>query len=613
MKILNTKLQNTKMELKKIEKMTPTSLKDFCLKEPIKKIKDIKLILDDLYYNTENSSMPDNLYDIIKDTIMYRDPNYVPEIGAKIRTNENRVNIPFWLGSADKITIERQGKLDIWLEKNDTKEYCISDKLDGVSGLLVVKGGTKKLYTRGDGVIGADISYLIQYFDSIPENIPDGGYRGELIMKTKTFSDLYSIHSSEEVKEKRKYKSYKNSRNMVAGQICAKTVRKGLSDTMFVVYEIIGTHEMPKQSDQLKELKRIGFTVVNHIKGVKEISMDTLLSYHEKLKSSSDYDIDGIVVQSDVKYDRNTTGNPSYMFAFKDRGDSNQAVTEVLDIEWQVSRHGKLVPVALVEHVYICNSTISRVTVHNAKNLIDKKIGPGAMITVTRSQDVIPFIVDVQVESENLKMPSENPDDYKWDENKVNFVTTKTSDQDLMKIKLIASFFEKLNIKFVSRATVTKMYNHGMDDLIKIIEATEKDLLEINGIKEKSAQRIVKNIHEGLQNITIPLIIGSSGVLGESIGRKRTDALFTDLPNVLEMSSSEELKNKILTIEGFSEITADKIVERMKYAKSLLEKISKYCTFKKEVRVSNSMVGKKYVMSGFRDKKLEQYIIERGG
>ena len=132
------------------------------------------------------------------------------------------------------------------------------------------------------------------------------------------------------------------------------------------------------------------------------------------------------------------------------------------------------------------------------------------------------------------------------------------------------------------------LHHHGLDSLLKIIAATEKELLEIDGIKGKSAKRIVTNIHEGLQDITVPLIIGSSGVLGESIGSKKTDALFRDLPNVLELSSKDShrsLKKKILAIEGFSEITTDKIVERLKYAKSLLEQMTKYCTFKQQMRV----------------------------
>ena len=84
------------------------------------------------------------LYDILKKTLMKRDPDYIPPVGSKIRQNENRVNLPFWVGSSDKITPDEQKELNRWISKNPCDNVVLSDKLDGVSGTFSYKDGCKK-------------------------------------------------------------------------------------------------------------------------------------------------------------------------------------------------------------------------------------------------------------------------------------------------------------------------------------------------------------------------------------------------------------------------------------------------------------------------------------
>ena len=130
------------------------------------------------------------------------------------------------MGSADKITPEENKELNRWFDKNPSKKLFITDKLDGVSGMFVCKNGRKKLYTRGNGTEGADISYLIQYIDTFPkqEFKDDVTVRGELIIKKKVFDDKYYDKKSKKSDKKEKERSYKNARNMVSGLVGAKTV-----------------------------------------------------------------------------------------------------------------------------------------------------------------------------------------------------------------------------------------------------------------------------------------------------------------------------------------------------------------------------------------------------
>lgn len=596
--------------LDQIKSYTIKEMKKYCMKEDLKKLHNLKIYLDDLYYNTDHTDISDNIYDILKDSLIKRDPDYIPPIGAKIRKHENRVKIPFWMGSADKITPDEQKELDRWIEKNPC-DYCmISEKLDGVSGIFVCKNGKQKLYTRGDGIEGADISYLIQYISDIPKNIEDDiAIRGELIIKKSIFEEKYKDDNNNVKNEKKR--KYKNSRNMVSGLVGAKTIRDGLYDLNFVVYEIIGHITMPPPSKQMKILKKMGFNVVNHIINKMSNNMDQWITIHNNIKNKSVYEIDGIVVQSNLEYDRNISGNPKYLFAFKVLNKDMIKKTIVKDIEWSVSSWGQIIPVAILDPVDFPGVTISRVTLSNAGLMKDKMIGPGALVNVTRSKEVIPFIVSVSKPCDEIKWPDM---DYIWDENNVHLKVVGANDdiRAKIRIKIFSKFFDKMNIKHISTQTVKKLYDAGFNTLLKILAITENDLIKIEGIKKKSATRIVENIHNGLQGIKAPELLGACGVFGFGIGRKRVITLMNDIPDILS-APKKDLKKRILQVDGFSEITAEKVIDNIDYAIDFINQITPYVSFDQNTRISDKFVGQKFCFSGFRSKELEQNIEDHGG
>jgi len=578
--------------LKKISAMNMKDLGEYLKTEELKTLHVLKIYLDDLYYNSGENTLEDLKYDLLKDVLKKRDPKYVPPVGATLREGDNRVELPFWMGSADKITPEEPEQIESWMVKNPNP-YILSEKLDGVSCLLAYTDGVLKLYTRGDGIVGADISYLANYFN-IPKVKTDIIIRGELIIPKKTFEEKYAD-------------VYKNPRNMVSGLIGGKTSRKGLEDIHYVVYEMVGDN-MHRLSKQLKTLKSLGFEVVKHRK-VDLFSLSYLEDTLAEFKKESIYDMDGLIVHTDAPYDRNTSGNPDYMFAFKVPTESFK--TKVIDIEWNVSKWGQLKPVVLVEPVKYEGVTMSRATAHNAKYVLENFLGPGAVVQITRSKEVIPYIVCVVKPADEPRMPDV---EYAWDKNKVN-ISVKKYD-DLMCVKLISGFFARLGIKHVSEATVSKLFAAGLDNLIKIVSADKKKLSKIPEFGEKSVDRIHTNIKKGLQNIKLSTVIGASGVLGFGIGERRMEALFLDIPDILEKSKSmtiPEMRDEIMKVDGFSYITAAKIAPNLRYANLFVKRLGKYATFQKNSRVSNSLIGQKVVMTGFRDKKLEEDVASRGG
>lgn len=592
----------------KLSEYTIVEMKEYCKNTSIKDLHSFKIYLDDLYYNTGKPTIKDILYDVLKDWLIKEDPRWIPPVGAKIRTNDNRSILPYWMGSADKITRDETKELNRWFDKNSSKKLFITEKLDGVSGMFVCKNGKKKLYTRGNGTEGADISYLIQYIDTFPiSEFKDIAVRGELIIKKKLFNDKYY----DRLKKKSKERSYKNARNMVSGLVGAKTVRSGLFDVNFVAYEIVGDETMEKPSTQFSKLQKMGFTVAKNKKVNSERNVDFFVDLYNNFKKESEYEIDGIIVQSDVSYDRNFTGNPSYMFAFKVNSDDNVHETTVLDIDWSITSWGQIIPVAVIDPIELPGNTIERVTVSNAGLMVEKGIGPGAIINVTRSKEVIPYIVNVVEECDDIKWPEVK---YEWDENKVHIIVAEESPEiiAIMRVKFFAKFFDKMGIKHISEATIKKLYDNGFDTLLKIIAVDKKLLLKIDGIKEKSAERIVNNIKNGLKGIKVPELLGAASVFGFGVGRKRVIALMTDIPDLLT-AKKKGLKKRILEVEGFSEIMAQKVYENIDSAVEFVDNISKFVSFTEDTRVSDVLVGQKFVFSGFRSKELEKDIIDRGG
>jgi NAD-dependent DNA ligase len=588
--------------ISKISKYNHEKLQQYFEEEDIDILINLKNYFDDLYYNTGETSFSDENYDMLKEIIIKRKPDYVIPIGAKIREGENRVELPFHMGSMNKVKSEDE--INKWLSKNKTSKYIIEEKLDGISCLAIFENGSISLFTRGDGRIGADISHLVNYFRNIPRTLSEDVslvVRGELIIKKSVFEKKYS-------------NEYANPRNFVSGRVGGKKVREGLSDIEFIAYEII--NENPKYKNesptrQLHSLKTYGFKTVRY-EELDNINFEILTEKLLEFKGSSEYDIDGLIVQSDVGYFRNTSGNPSYAFAFKINLDENMKETEVIEVDWNISKHGVIKPRLRVREVNLFGSKVNFVTAHNAKYIVDNGIGAGAIIKITKSGETIPYIVDVI-----KKVEPAMPDiEYKWNETGVDILVVGDEYNETMCVKLIASFFDKLGIKHVSEATVSKMYNHGLDTLLKIIAAKQSDFEKIEGFGLRLAERTYENIHNGLQNLELYSVLGASSIFGQGIGEKKLKLLFDEYPLILsdyKKISDETLYDMINGIEGFSDITTRKIVENIEWAYRFIEALKLFGTFKTSEKLSGSLDDKKFVFSGFRDKNLEKQIEERGG
>ena len=202
--------------------------------------------LANILYRNFQPIMTDNEYDILQDYITEKYPSNqeVFKVGAPIE--KNKAKLPYEMASMDKIKPDT-GILTNWTKKY-TGPYVLSCKLDGVSGLYSTEGKTPKLYTRGDGKIGQDVSYLIPYL-RLPKT-HDIVIRGEFIIPKMTFDTKYKT-------------IFANPRNMVAGIINQKAVNEAINDVHFVAYEVI--KPVLKPSNQMSFLQTQDIETVLHL------------------------------------------------------------------------------------------------------------------------------------------------------------------------------------------------------------------------------------------------------------------------------------------------------------------------------------------------------------
>lgn len=353
---------------------------------------------DDLYHNDTESFLTDAEYDAIRRVAEQMNPahSYFQGIGSEVRGG--KIKLPHKMGSLTQVY---EGETIKWITKYglEDQQIVVSDKLDGSSALLTYddNGNLQIAYSRGDGFEGADITRHLRKIPSVPQQVSNPGLvvRGEIIIQKSKFP------LAQKAKPRDGGKQYKNPRNCVSGLMNASTNPDAVYEYVdFVAYEIIKNGDRASKSLMLDELSiKHGFLVPSWtaFKG-NELSDDVLTKHLNDQRQKSKYEIDGVVLDVDLDELRQQinptkdTLNPEFSRKYKVADVSNYAETEVIGVEWSISKAGYLKPTVLFKPVLLEGATISRATGFNARFIYQNKIGPGAIVGIVRAGSVIPYI-----------------------------------------------------------------------------------------------------------------------------------------------------------------------------------------------------------------------------
>lgn len=559
-------------------------------------VENIIVFADEQYYNKNKPVMSDDEYDVFRSWAENKFPENETiqkgHEGINLIACKNKVKLPYFLGSMDKIKPDTK-VLSNWLKKYNGP-FVLSAKLDGMSALYINEKGESKLFTRGCGNYGFDISHLIPYV-KLPE-IVDSVVRGELIIKKTKFKKYEKIYS--------------NERSFAAAMVNGKKLEiSKLKDLDFVAYEVIKPKMKPGNQYRLLKMKK--FITVKNVEE-KTIDQDILSNYLIEWRKNYEYIIDGVICINDKIYPRKNKGNPSHAFAFKKVLTDQIVESRVIDVIWSKTQYGYVKPKIKMEPVKIGGVTIQYATAHNAKYIKDNKIGIGSVIQVVRSGDVIPKVHKVVKKATEAKLPFEQME-VKWNKSGVDLILIDSKNDVTVKNKTILAFFKKIQVDGLKQGNISKIINAGFDSIGKIISMTKDDFMSIPGFKEKMSNKIYNSIKNKIRDVELPRLMDASNIFGHGMGESRIKLVLNEYPDILiTKDSNQEKRELIMEIDGFAEKTAMKFVKNIQRFKSFIKKINLedklIYEINKNIDTSHALFEKKILLTGFRDDSLMEKI-----
>jgi len=587
---------------------------DFIKTNKKKDIINILIEADKAFFNSGQPKLTDDIYDIIKDYIRKKYPKdaYLKRVGADV---DNKVALPYYMGSQNKIK-DSESEITKY-KKKYPGPYLISDKLDGVSGMFVYEGDNVKLYTRGNGREGQDISHLHKYISGFPKIKKQDklAVRGEFIISKDNWDKLKKVDDT-----------LSNPRNTVSGAINSKILNKQLLKMIdFVAYTLV----FPNLPNGLPELDKMKFNVVNNTV-VDDISL-AFLSKNLEVSRKNKYVIDGIVISDISKvYEIALGKNPEHSFAFKSIHTLEQIEVIVKEVEWNISKDKYMKPIVKFDEILLDDVKIKQATGFNAGYIEKNNIGPGSRIVIIRSGNVIPHIQSVLTASANGKpsMPGELNKDYKWNDTRVDIIKIGEDRNADFDIKNIVYFMKTAEVDNMGPGNITKIYNAGFHNINSILKIQKEDLLKIEGFKGKSADNILKAL-EKVKELDCLVLMDASNMLGRGFSYKKIKMITDVYPSILiDNAENREKSLKIsvedlVKVEGIAKISAKLFIENLPRfyefydslgvkCKGIEEKVDK--SVEKVEKTENANIkDKKFIFTGFRNKDYEKIIVENGG
>ena len=573
-------------------------------------------ILNDQYYNYENPYIDDITYDKLYEILKKRDPNnsFLKQVGAT--TNHKKIKLEYYMPSLSKIIFDEEKdirKLKRWIQ-NYKGPYFISDKLDGVSALLIKKNNEYYLYTRGNGEYGSDISHLLNdgYLlqDNILKELPNNiAIRGEILCSKENFA---SIPLTYEVA---------NSRSCVTSVVNSIEYKPLLAEKLdFIAYSILNFNI--SFSKQIELLDKYSFPRV-YSELFDEIDENILNNYYKDRYIKTIYNIDGIVISDDSEaYFNKSIEDPKYSFAFKNYELLDHATTKVIDIDWNYTKDSYIFPTIKIETISLEGTNVSNVTGNNGRYIIENSIGKNSIVSIIKGGSIIPKIIKVIKPSipGTEKLPL---DDIIWSDtgSDLIYIGKDPSILTIIKINKIIFFFETLKIKSLGEGLITKLVNYKYDHEIKIIDLfinKKKNLYKIDGFGQKIVAKISMNIKLCFEKIKLEDLMAASNIFSRGIGSKKIKLILDNIPNVMTKSwENEKLKDIIINIPDIGIITAEKFSENLNSFKKYYEELNNIINIQIEKKIivndGINFNNKIFTLTGTRDSSIIDFIQKHNG
>lgn len=549
------------------------------------------------YYNNAGGKtlMTDAEFDLLERAIKAEDPNWsqLKKTGVEV-SKKIEVPLTHFMPSLNKKYPEAYPK---WRAKQAAIVMLWMAKLDGSSvQLTYTKGKPVKLVTRGDGTNGGDISFLIPHL-----KLPTIKYKDTLVFRVEAVL-------KKRIFEKKYAKEFENARAAVNGWLNRRKPHPGLKDVDFV---ILGLYGYPMFAG-LELAKGFKFDVVDYGRH----SATDASSLLKKVRKACEYDADGLVL-CDPKHvlEYNNADKPKWIIAYKENDEENATPATVKKVVWQNSRLGRWIPKIEIDPVRIGGVTVTYATVHNAKWMVDRKIGPGAVVKLVRSGDVIPKIVGVEKEGKLTYPKGEH--EFKG----VHLVSVGRSKES--DVREIHHFFTTLGVEHIAQKTIDRLYDFGLTSVASYLSSWSRRFPEFAEaeIGVKTASKIYAEFNRALASGVLLRDLMVASNCFENLGERKLQLIeksYVDEANVLAKLVKGELSIKLVKVKGLGGKNKKAFEDGLKLFKPWLKEVLKYIKVRKPSTVelkpkSGKLKDIKFTFTGYRDKDQEQWVTDNGG
>lgn len=522
------------------------------------------------YYVNDNPSITDQEYDDYYNELLRLEEKY-PElkredsptlrVGGQVVDKFEKVTHETPMLSFDDIFNEDEIVLfDERIRKTcPSATYTLEPKMDGLSGSLLYKNGILvRAATRGDGVIGENITHNVKTIKSVPlklnQNI-DIEVRGEIYMSKKAFQKCNQERSA------KGENLFANPRNAAAGsvrQLDSSIAAKRNLDFMAYFLPNPDKYGIKTQAEALEFLKELGFVTNYNLNGIGN-NVNDIIGYIDDLAQKREtlpFEIDGVVLKVNSLLDESKLGFtervPRWGIAYK--FPAQEVLTTLKEIKFTVGRTGKITPNAIFDPVHVAGSIVSKATLHNEDYCLDKDVRVGDVISIRKAGDVIPEVVEVKKERRTGKeipftMVNNCPicgGGLIKNEAEANYYCVNPQ-CDAKKIESLIHFASRdaMNIEGFGDEIVEDFYNLGflkqVDDFYRL-ERYKEELMALEGFGEKSITNLLSSAENSKSNSLEKLLFG----LGiRYVGAKTAKTLAQNFKNIdnLINASYEDLIN----------------------------------------------------------------------
>ncbi|WP_343101840.1 NAD-dependent DNA ligase LigA [Romboutsia sp. MSSM.1001216sp_RTP31141st1_G3_RTP31141_220114] len=512
-------------------------------------------------------------------------------------------------------------------------EYVVEFKIDGLSvGLTYNNGLFEKGATRGDGIVGEDISQNLKTVKSIPLRIKD---QEEVVVRGEVFISKDDFKKVNEQQEKQGLQLFANPRNLAAGslrQLDPKLTAKRPLDIFIFNLEYVQNTDFKNHSEALDYLKELGFKVSPNYKVYNNIQ-DVIdhIKYWTDNRGELGFEIDGMVIKVNNLAQRETMGytakSPRWAIAYK--FPAEQKKTKILDIIVEVGRTGTITPTAVLEPVRLAGTSVSRATLHNEDYIREKDIKINDTVLVQKAGDIIPQVVEVIKEERtgdeiDFEMPKKcpvcsEPTVRLEGESAVKCINISCPAQIRRGIIHFVSR-DAMNIDGLGESIITLLLDKGLiKDIADLYTLNKDEVVKLDRMGEKSANNLLNSIEKSKSNDLWRLINGLGIKFVGTKGAKILANNFKDLDLIMS-ASNEELVN----LEEFGGIMANSVVKFFQEEKNikLIEKLKSCGVNTKSIQDESSDIAKifegmKIVLTGtlptLKRNDAKEMIESRGG